>query len=240
MRTRHFISIAAVALALALSGVSLGAQTRTPTPHRDPRIPTERSGRNYPGRDMGYPRRPVNLAPRDFYWGLDIGMTISRIKSDEEFFVARKVYNGMYAGLYGATPIYPGFPLCLQSGLYFIQKGGQQRYGDVSFNLNYIEVPALIRYRGIFDYGSIQPYAGFYFAEGVGGKVRDYAVSRAYAPFGDGYFRRFDSGLRVGCAMQFAFIYLEAGYDLGFVNIGYDDFNYTRNRTAFLNIGFSF
>ncbi len=239
MRTRQIIATAAVALALALSGVPLGAQPRTTTPHR-PGYPAGRTGRDYPGRDMGYPRRPVSLAPTEFYWGIDIGMTISRIKSDDPFYNANRVYNGVYAGLYGATPVYQGFPLCVQSGLYFVQKGGQLRNGDMSYNLNYIEIPALVRYRGIFDIGSFQPYAGFYFSEGVGGKVRDYSVSRVYAPFGDRYFRRFDSGLRIGCAMQLAFIYLEAGYDLGFVNIGYDDLTFTRNRTAYLNIGFSF
>ena len=142
MKTRHFLSIAAVALALTLSGVSLGAQTRTPTPHRPG---GSSSGRDYPGRDMGYPRRPVNLSPREFYWGVDIGMTISRIKSDDSVLDARRVYNGMYAGLYGATPIYPDFPVCVQSGLYFIQKGGQQRNGDLSYNLNYLELPVLLR-----------------------------------------------------------------------------------------------
>ena len=147
--------------------------------------------------------------------------------------------SGTFFGIAVATQAMPMSPVCVQTGLYWVEKGGKDRGGDWSVDLNYLEVPFLVKYRGVFGMGLIQPYAGFYFAQGVGGKRRDYVYRTATPAFGE-YYRRFDSGLRMGLSAQLSFVSCEVGYDLGFANIGWDDFDRTRNRCLFLSVGLTF
>lgn len=98
-----------------------------------------------------------------------------------------------------------------------------------------------MKYRIDIDrYTSVQPFAGVYAALGVGGKMKDFNDRRAYSAFDDDAFQRFDAGLRLGCGLQFAPVYLELGYDVGLANISHDYFDTAHTGAFFATVGVNF
>ena len=122
-------------------------------------------------------------------------------------------------------------------------KGGKSGSGQDKFtyDLNYLEVPLLIKYKHfVGNQTSIQPYAGGYLAIGTDGSIKNYGSRTAFSSFDDGYFNRFDGGLKLGCGVGFNMLYVDASYDIGLSNIGQDDFNDTQNGCFTINIGVNF
>jgi hypothetical protein len=87
---------------------------------------------------------------------------------------------------------------------------------------------------------SIQPFLGGYVAAGVGGKIKDFGHRQAYSSYDDDAFQRFDGGIKVGCGVQFNYLYAEVGYDFGLSNISRDYFDDAHTGSLFATIGVNF
>ena len=87
----------------------------------------------------------------------------------------------------------------------------------------------------------VQPFLGGYLALGVGGKTKIPARREAYSSFDSKEgFQRFDGGIRLGCGLQYDFVYAELGYDIGLANISHDYFDTSRTGAFFATVGFNF
>ena len=134
-------------------------------------------------------------------------------------------------------------PLYFETGLYYTEKGGKGNYDGKKFtyNLNYLEVPLLMKYAIPLDYRScVQPFVGGYLACGVSGQIKDYGNRQAFSSFDNDAFKRFDGGLRIGCGIQYDIAYAEAAYEFGLANICNDAFDTSHNRCFYLNVGVNF
>ena len=87
---------------------------------------------------------------------------------------------------------------------------------------------------------SIQPFAGFYGALGVGGKIKEKDQRLSYNSFSDNAFKRLDGGLRIGCGLQFDHLYAELGCDIGLANVSHDDYDRAHTSSFFANVGVNF
>ena len=87
---------------------------------------------------------------------------------------------------------------------------------------------------------SVQPFFGGYMSLGVAGKIKDFGQRHAYSSFDDEGFKRFDGGIRVGCGVQYDFLYAEMGYDFGLANISHDYFDTSHTGTFFATLGVNF
>ena len=111
----------------------------------------------------------------------------------------------------------------------------------MTYDLNYLEIPVVVKYKyEIDDDLTIEPFAGGYFAAGVGGKIKDFAVREAQSSFRSDKFRRLDGGLRIGCGIGYDMFYADLTYDIGLANISHDTFDKARNRAVMLNFGVNF
>ena len=201
--------------------------------------PGGRHGR-YPGggyRDRvpayGY-QMPVSVGTR-------IGLNISSLSSEAPALDGRIPSGNFLAGLSLCIPVSPSFDI--ESGLYYIGKGGRCGSGDSRFtyDLDYIELPLEIRYDYFLSpFFAVRPLLGVYGAVGVGGKIRNYQAREAFSSYSDGYFRRWDAGLRIGCGLASSIVRLDLVYDLGLANVGQDTFDETRTGCLMLMFGFDF
>lgn len=177
------------------------------------------------------------------FYGLRLGLALANVRSDD----SRLDGGGSLAGLNVGGVI--GFslsnqaPVFLETGLYYVQKGGKGYHESKKFtyDLNYLEVPILVKYEVSVGSGvSIQPFAGGYLACGVGGKVKDYGERVAQNSFSEDFFQRFDGGLRLGCGVQYELLYGELSYDVGLANICHSDFDTSHNGCFYLTLGVNF
>ena len=99
----------------------------------------------------------------------------------------------------------------------------------------------MLKYRYFLANGmSIEPSAGGYLACGVGGQIKDYGAREAFSSYSNGYFNRFDGGLRLGIGFSVSAFYAEAAYDIGLANVGQDAFDDTHTGCFTLSAGFNF
>jgi hypothetical protein len=184
-----------------------------------------------------------NRYVNDVYYGLRLGLAVSTVSSDASKLDGNKSQTGLNLGFAIGKRLSNTTPLYFESGLYYTEKGGKSddKFGKFTYDLNYLEVPLLVKYVYSIDRDlSIQPFAGGYLACGVGGKIKDYDDRDAFSSYDDGYFNRFDGGLKIGCGMQIQMLYFDLSYDFGLANIGQDDFDDTRNGCFYVNIGVNF
>ena len=178
-----------------------------------------------------------------YYLGVRVGMNASHVSSDSPSLNGSSVKTGLNIGVAAGTQLTYRAPLFLETGLYYSQKGGKSGSGEGKFtyDLNYLEVPLLIKYKHfVGSQTSIQPYAGGYLAVGTDGDIKNYGSRTAFSSFDNGYFNRFDGGLKIGCGVGFNMLYLDASYDIGLANIGQDNFNDTHNGCFTINLGVNF
>ncbi len=191
-----------------------------------------RNGR-YDGGRMGY--------GSGWYGGVKFGMSVASVRSESSSLNGNRPLTGISVG--GAAGLRMTPNLLLESGLYYIEKGGSSKTGNGKFTyeLNYLEAPLLMKFC-VFTRSrvTIQPYFGGYLGLGVGGSIKDYEDRKAFSSYKDGYFRRGDCGMRFGCGFVYSFLYAGIGYDLGLANIGQDQFDETRSRALVLELGISF
>lgn len=178
-----------------------------------------------------------------YYFGLRLGLNASHVSSDSPQLDGSSIKSGLNIGFAAGTQLTYRAPLFLESGLYYTQKGGKSGSGGEKFtyDLNYLEIPLLIKYKHfVGNQTSIQPYAGAYLAVGTDGNIKDYGHRDAFSSFENGYFKRFDSGIKLGCGVGFNMLYLDASYDIGLANIGQDAFDDTHTGCFTLNVGVNF
>ncbi len=178
-----------------------------------------------------------------YYFGLRVGLNASHVSSESTLLNGNGVKTGLNIGVAAGTQLTYRAPLFLETGLYYTQKGGKSGESGAKFtyDLNYLEVPLLIKYKHfVGNQTSIQPYAGGYLALGTDGDIKNYGTRTAFSSFDDGYFNRFDGGLKIGCGVGFSMLYLDASYDIGLANIGQDNFDDTHSGCFTINLGVNF
>ncbi|MDR0754240.1 MAG: PorT family protein [Prevotellaceae bacterium] len=154
----------------------------------------------------------------------------------------------------------PTVPLYLETGLYFTEKGFKQSvdyssvaiiepeidfYGSkITVNAMYLKTPLLLNYHFILANNiTIQPFAGFYVAYGIGGKAKVISGGNKDSEntFGDNGLDRLDLGVRIGVGATFDRIYIGAGYEPGLISVsdsGEDSTVKTKNWA--FTIGYTF
>jgi len=173
------------------------------------------------------------------YFGLRVGVGIANINADDRYFDGSSPRAGLNVGFVAGLQVAPATPLYLETGLSYVEKGGKN--SSCTFNMNYLEVPFLMKYQHNFDrLTSIQPFAGVYCAAGISGKIKEQDLRQTYSSFSDNAFKRFDGGVRIGCGIQFDHLYAELGYDIGLANVSHDDFNTAHTGCFFANVGVNF
>lgn len=225
--------ITALALLLTLTAAAQGYGYGRPTGHK-PRL-------GYDFTDMGYV-------------GLRLGLGIGTIKSDDKTLEAPSGRAGIDFGVVLGARLSMSTPIYLEGGLMYTVKGGkakgytyenavtgQRTSGDLTSSLHYLQVPIVVKYRfDLDDEFAVSPLFGGWFAYGVGGKVRDYAQRKTYTSFSQDYYRRWDGGLRLGCAAEFQQLYAELAYDFGLANICHSDFDRAHTGELYINVGVNF
>ena len=216
---------------------------------------TSASAQFYPD---GRPIHPKNRAayydshPRhhqpvtDTYGGVRGGVSLSTVNSDSPYLDGNRTKAGVNVGLAVGTSLSSYSPVYLESGLYFVQKGGESKHGGEKFTygLDYLEIPLVFKYKApVGGDVTIEPFLGGFVSCGVSGEIKDFQHRQAYSSFSDDYndnFRRFDGGLRIGCGLLVDMFYIEAGYDLGLANVGKDYFDDTHTGALNLSVGINF
>ena len=189
------------------------------------------------------PARPSGYMPLDMYFGLRGGGTFSIVSSDDPLLDGGSMRAGVNVGFVAGFQMVPSTPLYFETGLMYVEKGGEGKYqgSKFTYSLNYLEVPLLLKYNGVVDRDlSIQPFIGGFLSAGVGGKIRDFGHRQAFSSFSDDGFKRFDGGIRLGCGLQYAHLYAEVGYDIGLANISRDSFDTSRTGSLYATLGVNF
>ena len=183
------------------------------------------------------------VAWHSYYFGLRVGLNVSHVSSQSPALDGSGLKSGLNLGIAAGTQLTYRAPLFLESGLYYTQRGGKSGSGDTKFtySLNYLEVPLIVKYKHfVGNQTSIQPYAGGYLAVGTDGDIKNYGSRRAFSSYEDGYFKRFDGGLKIGCGVGFNMFYADACYNIGLANTGQDTFADTHNGCFTLSVGVNF
>ncbi len=179
----------------------------------------------------------------DVYYGLRLGAAFATVSSDDKYLNGGSMKTGLDVGAVIGFQLGYRSPVAFETGLSYVEKGGEGKYNGSKFTygLNYLEIPLIIKYAiGIDRLFSVQPFLGGYIAAGVGGKIKDFGQRQAYSSFDNEGFKRFDGGIRVGCGVQYDFLYAELGYDIGLANISHDYFDTSRTGSLFATIGVNF
>lgn len=195
------------------------------------------------------PARPgVTHSPHrsyaDIYYGLRIGAAFATVNSDDRYLDGGSVKTGLNVGFVTGFQLAYRSPIYFETGLSYVEKGGKGQYDGTKFtySLDYLELPLVMKY--IYDVDrafSIQPYVGGYLAVGVAGKIKDFNHRQAYSSFDNNEgFQRFDGGIKIGCGVQYDFMYAELGYDFGLSNISHNYFDTSHTGTLYATIGFNF
>ncbi|MBR5661568.1 MAG: PorT family protein [Bacteroidales bacterium] len=195
----------------------------------------------YPGNSRGYGHSHRGYHDSSLYGGIKFGITASHIADGSSELNASGIKSGITTGLAGGFLISPF--AAFESGLYYVEKGGNGRQGGnkVTYNLNYLEIPLLLKIN-IFsgNRAVVQPYAGAYLGLGVGGQIKDYGTRISSSSFYDADFRRGDSGLAFGCGVTWSFLHANIGYEYGLTDISDSGFGDRHNRALTLTVGFAF
>ena len=180
----------------------------------------------------------------DSYFGFRIGPSFSYVNSDDSKLDGGNWQTGLNVGVVAGVALSNAQPLYLEGGLFYTEKGGKKDLANgkkMTYDLNYLEIPVVVKYKyEIDDDLTIEPFAGGYFAAGVGGKIKNFAEREAQSSFRSDNFRRLDGGLRIGCGIGYDMFYADLTYDLGLANICHDTFDKARNRAVMLNFGVNF
>ena len=194
----------------------------------------------YGGYERPHGRYDRSFGMEDMYFGLRAGMTVASIHSQSPEMAGISSASGIFLGLSGGRAVLPFAPLYIESGLFYTEKGGR-RGSEMTYDLNYLEVPVMMRYKLFLTPAvAIQPFGGVYLACGVGGQIRNYQTRTSVPSFSQTGFNRFDTGVKLGCSLNLAILHLEAAYDIGMANISRDDFVQAHNGCFYLSFGFSF
>ncbi len=180
---------------------------------------------------------------RGKYFGVRLGLAVASVHSDDPLLDGGGRQSGLDLGFVAGVQLGNAVPICLESGLQYVQKGGKGYNEGTKFtyDLNYLEVPVVIKYKYFFDENmAIQPFFGGFFSCGVGGKIKNFEERNTQHSFSRSQFQRVDGGLRVGCGFSYSSLYLDMSYDIGLANIGHDAFETSRTGCFYVTIGVDF
>jgi len=179
----------------------------------------------------------------DVYYGLRLGVDVATVNSDDQYLDGGSAKTGLNVGMVIGFQIAPTSPVYLETGLSYMEKGGKGMCNGSKFtySLDYLEMPFVLKYVYNFDrYASVQPFLGGYLGIGIAGKIKDFGERRAYSSYDNEGFKRVDAGIRVGCGLQYDFLYAELGYDFGLANVSHDYFDSAHTGCFFATIGVNF
>ncbi len=178
-----------------------------------------------------------SLDEENLYWGVRLGINFAGIGGDLKSDEGR---TGMtLAGIVGLRAK-EGSPVFLESGLYYSERGGNKMKGFSSIDsntnvvdgendghLNYLEIPVLIKY-GITTENDIAflPFIGPYFSMGISGDYR--------------YLKHPEMGFKVGCGVEWNYLYLEAAYQFGVTNVADYGNASSHGHSLGINFGINF
>lgn len=140
-------------------------------------------------------------------------------------------------------------PFYLETGLYLSLKGAEEsdRNSTATTRMTYLQIPAMVNYHWeVSDKVTLIPSAGFYYALGIGGKVkyseRGSDVTVKEDVFGkDGDYGRSDFGMRFTASVEFLDHYhAGVGYDVGFLNLSKYDPLKVHSGCFFILVGYNF
>lgn len=206
---------------------------------------------------------PIVLVPKTtkkIEWGVRLGMNINKIYWTYEGVEDDEMKSKVGFNLGGACSVNltRKLPLFVETGLYLQYKGAKEKGGDGDesyegkYKIWYLEIPAVLSYHIDIDRFTVQPFAGVYYALGIGGKMKGSYTYQGVTEtdkedlFGKdengdyNYFKRSDFGLRFGCGLAYESIYFGLGYDLGLTNISQFDNEESKNRSFFITLGYNF
>lgn len=182
------------------------------------------------------------LSEDNVYYGVRVGMTVSRIHGDAHFFTPDGSKTGLTLGGVLGLRLSNYSPVFLESGLYYTERGGKgddinpgsaKKRAVSKFNI--LEIPVLIKY-GIKtgDEVALLPFFGPYFSMAINGKTNKHGTFRK------NYFNRFDAGFKLGCGAEYNLLYIEMGYQFGLNNISDNEDNSAHHGAFFANFGVNF
>lgn len=190
------------------------------------------------------------------YAGVRLGANAANLSFDGMHGISKSSIAGLNLGVVGGYSLSMYTPIYLESGLLYTQKGveGSKADEDLKVNMHYLEVPLVFKYRiNVNPYSvdnlNVQPFFGAFAAVGFAGKTKDFGVREKVDTFGPNAFRHFDSGLRLGCGIEFQNLYAEVSYDWGLTNVarsnfkhlGFDSFDdKIHTSTLSATVGFNF
>ncbi len=182
------------------------------------------------------------------YYGIRIGFTSASISgdTDEGYDLDLDSKMGLELGGVIGLRVSPTFPLFLESGLYYAERGAKK--GNLKVGYNNLEIPLLIKYGvKVGDDMAVLPFFGPVFSYAFGGKTQwtDEDGKHKVGTFDEkkaatGGLRRANFGLKLGCGFEFNMLYAEVGYQFGVSDIAkYDDIT-AHSNAFFANIGINF
>ncbi len=137
--------------------------------------------------------------------------------------------------------------MAVQSGLYWTAKGHADKDEKSSYaRLNYLQVPIHFAYKiEVVPATRIVLHAGPYLAYGISGKSvykDDGKKESEKITFGSDTFdiKPFDAGVGLGVDVEFGFLSVGLGYDMGLINmLNFKEVS-MKNQNAYLSIGIRF
>lgn len=185
-------------------------------------------------------RSRYNRDDTERYYGLRLGMNVASTSSESNAFDTNP-RTGLVIGFAYGMQLSKHYPLWLEASLLYSEKGGKTHQdGDkVTYRLGYLQLPIVAKYGiNMDDDLYLQPFFGGYLSVGITGKMKNYGTRESESVFDN--MKRFDGGLRAGCGLEYKMMYVEVGYDLGLANIAKDEFDNTKTRCFFVNLGINF
>ena len=182
-----------------------------------------------------------SLSESTVYYGARVGLNVSTLTGDNTSDAKSKA--GLNLGGVIGLRVSDANPIFLESGLYFTMCGAKGE-GKNEINLNYLEVPVLIKYGiQVTDDIAVLPYLGPTLRFGVGGNMKyddgnGGTVTRT--SFKSDRYSRPDVGMKLGCGIEYTKLYLELGYQFGVTNILDNDNLSQHNGAFFANFGVNF
>ncbi len=186
-----------------------------------------------------YSSESVSFSESSLYYGMRLGIDFADFSGSGSHVYSPR--TGMTLGGVIGMRFSEETPICIESGLYYTQRGGVRNVGEKKSqertSLAYLEIPVLIKYGFmVSDKVTILPLVGPYFSLGIAGKVMNRDENMSESSYSDRY-NRLDMGFKMGCGAEYNHLYVELGYQLGVANISKDEMNAIHGNAWFINIG---